>query len=765
MIKALIIAISLSFLGCGSSTNQTTDKSIVEKKEEIVKNDITNVAPIATFDALDISRDIRYDGELTAVDQDGDMLKYEIVTQPAHGSVVIHENGCFTYTPEQGYEGSDTFSYIARDEVSTCAVKTVTVNVSTPTTQPPVAPTNLKITALSTTKLKLTWQDNSENEEGFVIYQDNQLVATTDENVSEKVICCGLLGGKSYNFEVKSKNVAGLSTAAKAVGTTKEITTPPAAPTNLEVKALEDTMIRLVWHDNADNESAYEIYQDGVKIKSIMPSCQCSVISNLQAGKTYSFTVKAVNKIGASSPNSISVTTLAITIQEGNITSQNIKKDSYILHKEIRITTFWTGEEASSENANIPNLASAWDDMWMLNYGGEDTPKERNGYYPAGFKPTENPFYFALPYNDFDENGQKKADIESYIPWATSEDKTDISICKNRWIKIVKDNRTAYAQWEDVGPFGETDSAYVFGDALPKNKLNNDAGLDVSPAIRDYLGLNGMDIVDWQFVDEKDVPQGPWSKIITTSNTNWVNWYKPDINASWQIQLNGNINTSYDVDIYDMDLFDSNYSMIQSLKERGKKLICHFSAGSYEEWREDKEAFPATLLGKDLYSLEGERWLDISQIELLRPIMTARLDMAKDKGCDGVDPDNVNGYVNDTGFNLTADMQLAYNKMISNEARKRGLSVGLKNDLEQIDVLELFFDFAVNEECHFYEECDLEKPFIEVNKPVFNIEYSQKYIDNNNSERDKICKKATSLKIKTLILPLDLDDSFRYSCD
>jgi endo-alpha-1,4-polygalactosaminidase (GH114 family) len=765
MIKTLLITISLIFLGCGDSSNQIPEKKTIEKKEEIVKSDMTNIAPVATFDKLDINRDIRYAGELTAIDADGDLLKYEIVTQPEHGSVVIYENGCFTYTPEQGYTGRDTFSYIARDEVSACAIKTVTVNVVAPTIQPPAAPTNLMITALSTTKLKLVWQDNSENEEGFVIYQNGQLVATTDENVSEKIICCGLIGGKSYDFEVKAKNLAGLSTAVKAVGKTKEITTAPAAPTNLEVKALADTMIRLVWHDNANNESAYEIYQDGVKIKSILPSCQCSVIDNLQAGKTYSFVVKAVNKIGVSSSNTISVITSQTTTQEGNITSQNIVKDSYIIHKKIRITTFWTGEEASSENANIPNLASAWDDMWMLNYGGVDTPDERNGYYPAGFKPTENPFYFALPYNDFDTNGKKRADIEKYIPWATPTDKADVSICKNRWIKIVKDNRTAYAQWEDVGPFGEKDSAYVFGDALPKNGLNNSAGLDVSPAVRDYLGLNGMDIVDWQFIDDKDVPQGPWREIVTTSNTNWVDWYKPDINASWQIQLNGDINTSYNVDIYDIDLFDSNYSVIQSLKERGKKVICYFSAGSYEEWREDKEAFSATLLGKDLYGWEGERWLDISQIELLRPIMIARLDMAKDKGCDGVDPDNVNGYIHETGFNLTADMQLAYNKMISNEARKRGLSVGLKNDLEQIDVLEPFYDFGVNEECHFYEECDLERPFTKANKPVFNIEYNQKYIDNNKSERDKMCQNAISLKIKTLVLPLDLDDSFHYSCD
>jgi hypothetical protein len=92
---------------------------------------------------------------------------------------------------------------------------------------------------------------------------------------------------------------------------------------------------------------------------------------------------------------------------------------------------------------------------------------------------------------------------------------------KNRWIVITKDGKTAYAQWEDVGPFGEDDAKYVFGDALPKSKENKNAGLDVSPAVRDYLELEDIDKVDWQFVDEKDVPRGPWKDIITTSQVNF----------------------------------------------------------------------------------------------------------------------------------------------------------------------------------------------------------------------------------------------------
>ncbi len=239
-------------------------------------------------------------------------------------------------------------------------------------------------------------------------------------------------------------------------------------------------------------------------------------------------------------------------------------------------------------------------------------------------------------------------------------------------------------------------------------------------------------------------------------------WYKPIINTSWQWQLQGNINTTYNVEIYDIDLFDSNVSLIQSLKNDGKKVICYFSAGSWENWRSDKDGFPQSILGNNMDGWEGEKWLDISN-EDLAPIMRARLDLAVQKGCDGVEPDNMDGYINNTGFSLSANDQLAYNKFIANEARKRGLSVGLKNDLEQITELEPYYDFSVNEQCHVSNTCDKMQPFIDNNKPVLNAEYLQDYIDNN--ERDNMCANSITLKFKTLVLPLNLDDSFRYSCD
>jgi hypothetical protein len=203
-------------------------------------------------------------------------------------------------------------------------------------------------------------------------------------------------------------------------------------------------------------------------------------------------------------------------------TRQNQSAEEYLVHKNISVTLFWIGEDASKDNKEISNNSSAWDDLWVKHFGGTDNPEKRNGYLPAKFSPKENPFYFALPYNDFDKKGKRKKDVASVIPWSKNMQIRDsASYCKNRWIRIIKNDKVAYAQWEDVGPFGENDESYVFGSAEPQSKTNNHAGLDVSPAVRDYLGISEKDVVDWQFIDDGNVPDGPWKKIVTKTNICW----------------------------------------------------------------------------------------------------------------------------------------------------------------------------------------------------------------------------------------------------
>jgi len=240
--------------------------------------------------------------------------------------------------------------------------------------------------------------------------------------------------------------------------------------------------------------------------------------------------------------------------------------------------------------------------------------------------------------------------------------------------------------------------------------------------------------------------------------------YMPENNTTWQWQLTGALNLSYDVKVYDIDLFDTSVSDIETLHNDGRKVLCYFSAGSYEAWRDDADSFDSTVLGNDLDGWAGERWLDISN-PLLEPIMKARLDVAKQTGCDGVEVDNVDGYTNDTGFSLTDNDQLLYNIFLATEAHKRGLAIALKNDLNQVETLEPYFDLIINEQCHQYDECDLLHPFVDANKPVFIAEYAAEYKSADTAQRDAMCAESRADGYKALILSMDLDDSYRDSCD
>ncbi len=242
-----------------------------------------------------------------------------------------------------------------------------------------------------------------------------------------------------------------------------------------------------------------------------------------------------------------------------------------------------------------------------------------------------------------------------------------------------------------------------------------------------------------------------------------IDWYHPAAASSWQIQLQGTINSGYDVTLYDIDLFDTPQSLIDDMHAAGRAVVCYFSAGSYENWRSDAGDFQAADLGNPLSGWPGERWLDVRS-DNVRSIMQARLDLAAAKGCDGVDPDNVDGYSNATGLPLTAADQLDYNRFLATEAHNRGLAVGLKNDLGQVATLAADFDFAVNESCHDYDECGLLAPFTAAGKPVLNIEYGSAYLTDPTAHQ-ALCTDAATRGLYTLVLPRALDDSFRLSCD
>ncbi|MFI6724637.1 endo alpha-1,4 polygalactosaminidase [Streptomyces sp. R-74717] len=198
--------------------------------------------------------------------------------------------------------------------------------------------------------------------------------------------------------------------------------------------------------------------------------------------------------------------------------------------------------------------------------------------------------------------------------------------------------------------------------------------------------------------------------------------WRPEPGIGWQWQLSGRLDPTVDVPVYDIDGFEHKASAVADLHRRGRKVICYLSTGAWEEFRPDAGKFPASVRGKS-NGWAGERWLDIRRTDVLEPLMEARIAMCAKKGFDAVEPDNMDGYRNRTGFPLTAADQLRYNRLIARIAHRHGLAVGLKNDLGQIPELEPDFDFAVNEQCAQYGECDALTPFVKAGKAVFHVEY------------------------------------------
>lgn len=231
-------------------------------------------------------------------------------------------------------------------------------------------------------------------------------------------------------------------------------------------------------------------------------------------------------------------------------------------------------------------------------------------------------------------------------------------------------------------------------------------------------------------------------------------WYQPIAGTTWHWQLQNNINTNYEAEVYDVDLFDTSVKQIRALQQQDHKVICYFSAGSIEDWRTDIHTIPASSIGLPLDGWEGERWLDIRDKRVWR-VMQQRLKLAAQKGCDGVEPDNVDGYQNTSGFSLTAEDQVRFNRFLAQSAHVLSLSIGLKNSLELIPQLISDFDFSVNEQCLEYQECSALTPFIKQNKAVFHAEYKP---------RPDLCRFAKALSFSTLLLPIELDDRFRQSC-
>lgn len=231
--------------------------------------------------------------------------------------------------------------------------------------------------------------------------------------------------------------------------------------------------------------------------------------------------------------------------------------------------------------------------------------------------------------------------------------------------------------------------------------------------------------------------------------------WEPPARVTWQWQLSGRLDMGANAAVYDVDLFDTSASQVAALHAKGRRVVCYMSAGSWEKYRPDRDAFPTRDLGRALDGYPDERWLDIRDIAGLAPVMQARLDQCAGKGFDAVELDNVDGYTNRSGFPLTGADQIAYNRYLAGQAHDRGLAVALKNDLDQVERLEPDFDLAINEQCFQYSECAALRPFIAAGKPVLHVEYELK--------PRKFCSKARALGFSSMRKHYSLD-AYRVPC-
>ncbi|KAH7127848.1 glycoside hydrolase superfamily [Dactylonectria estremocensis] len=245
--------------------------------------------------------------------------------------------------------------------------------------------------------------------------------------------------------------------------------------------------------------------------------------------------------------------------------------------------------------------------------------------------------------------------------------------------------------------------------------------------------------------------------------------WKPVIGDTWQIVLQNPIKVGKngptpDVKVWSIDLYDNDAATFKALKASGKKIICYFSAGSWENWRSDASSFKAADYGNDLDGWDGEKWLD-TRTANVRSIMKKRIAYASQKGCDGIDPDNLDGYGNDSGFKLTKANGVDYIKFLSQVAASYKLSIGLKNCVDIVKQVLPSVDFATVEQCAEYNECQGYAPFIKAGKPVFQIEYPDDPASMSTNDFQSICpgdRSSPNYGFTAVIKNMNLDGWVQY---
>ena len=228
-------------------------------------------------------------------------------------------------------------------------------------------------------------------------------------------------------------------------------------------------------------------------------------------------------------------------------------------------------------------------------------------------------------------------------------------------------------------------------------------------------------------------------------------WAAPRLKLHYQ--LSGTPKNYSKANWVGVDLFDGSKSLVDKLHKEGKFVVCYFSAGTAENYRSDYKSFPKSAVGKTMSDWPDEKWLDIKNPGVLT-VHKKRLDRARDMGCDGVDPDNVDGYANKTGFTISQNDQIKFLRSLVKEARARGLDIGLKNATDIAKTVAKDFDWIIVEECYKWKECGQYQAFPDLGKPAFLIEYT-KYSQKN-------CDDANKRGMSLMFADMDLKGPFTY---
>lgn len=245
-------------------------------------------------------------------------------------------------------------------------------------------------------------------------------------------------------------------------------------------------------------------------------------------------------------------------------------------------------------------------------------------------------------------------------------------------------------------------------------------------------------------------PGAPSPVSVALTSSRWI----PTAGESYQIQYDGKLDLSVNAQIYDLDMFDTKASVVSRLHAMGRKVVCYISVGTWEKWRPDAGKFPKSVIGRKLGHWPGERWLDIRQTSILEPIMAARYELCKKKGFDGVDPDNIAGYQNRTGFPLTASEQLTYDEWVATEAHNLDLTVDQKNDNSQLKTLVNYFDFGVDEQCFQQHWCKQLTAYTNDNRLVVDVEYTNQM--TRTRFLNKACPSDANYKLTPILKKLEL---------